>query len=133
MWERSSSPYAGFARLRDFTFRAVRKGSLPEQPSGDRPCRGLSQPVQVDGLIGGYLKASSLSPRFENGEVRAYDLARGIVRVSTQQEQPRELLSAAVTRSAILLARIILLLLVFGCLSRAFASNVHPVPLDKNT
>ncbi|HTV65578.1 MAG TPA: cytochrome c3 family protein [Bryocella sp.] len=49
------------------------------------------------------------------------------------QEHASELISDAITGSAILLAKIILVLLVLGCLSRAFASNVHPVPIDKNT
>jgi len=53
--------------------------------------------------------------------------------VSRGQEQATELIGEAITGSAILLAKIVLVLMVLGCLSRAFASNVHPVPLEKNT
>jgi predicted CXXCH cytochrome family protein len=42
------------------------------------------------------------------------------------------LVSSAITGSAILLAKIVLILLAVGCATRAFGS-VHPVPLDKNT
>ncbi len=54
------------------------------------------------------------------------------MRLSRQQEPAAELVSSAITGSAILLAKIVLLLLIVGGISRAFGS-VHPVPLDRNT
>jgi len=121
-----------FAGLRDFTFRAVRKGPFaahqPPAKSGKRSLSWLQSIANKES----YADWPEARLRLDNGELRALALVRGFVRVPREQEQASQLLSAAITRSAILLARIILLLLAVGCVTRAFA-GVHPVPIDKNT
>src|SRR5271166_3744380 len=108
MWERSSSPYLGLSvRLRHFTFAAVRKGSFLVPPRAERAFNTVLRPPQNDELTGSYLNPATLQPALKNGQVRAYDTARGIVRVSREQEKAQALMMAALTRSAILLARIV--------------------------
>src|SRR5271165_4570436 len=105
-----------------------------KRPSSDQADDGAVYHLSTSSLClsRNYRRIATIQQPAKDGKVRAHTPARGIVRVSREQEQVRNLMLGVLVSSARLLARIVLLLLLVGWGSRAFA-GVHPVPIDKNT
>src|SRR5271165_6646319 len=105
-----------------------------KRPSSDQADDGAVYHLSTSSLClsRNYRRIATIQQPAKDGKVRAHTPARGIVRVSREQEQVRNLMLGVLVSSARLLARIVLLLLLVGWGSRAFA-GVHPVPINKDT